>query len=307
MAHLHTHSDHNLNEHSTLSSNLNRAFIVGIVLNLAFVVVESVAGLMTGSLGLLTDAGHNLSDVAALALSLFAFRLAKIKPSVNYTYGYSKTTILVALANAVILLIAVGGIGIEAVKRFFHPEPLQGDIISIVAGIGIVVNGASAFLFIKNKEDDLNVKGAYLHLVADALVSLGVLIAGVLIMFTGWYWLDTVISLVIIVVIVYSSWHLLADSLRLSMDAVPPGVDIDKLKQLIMSNKGVTSVHHIHVWALSTTVNAMTAHLCIEESMSGTEEMDMKHHIKQELTKLKVHHATFETERGPEKCTEEVC
>lgn len=189
MAHDHSH-------HSTQTlTKVNRAFIIGIILNLAFVVIEFITGFYTNSLALLSDAGHNLSDVATLVLSLFALVMAKRKATAVYTYGFHKTTILASLANAVILLIAVGSIGWEAIQRFMHPEVTQGKAISIVAAIGIVINAASAFLFFKDKDKDLNVKGAYLHLLTDALVSVGVVIAGLIIMYTGLEWIDPLISL----------------------------------------------------------------------------------------------------------------
>ena len=307
MGHHHSHPHGGLNEHSSLSGHLNCAFIIGIVLNLVFVVVEAVAGLLTSSLGLLTDAGHNLSDVAALALSLFAFRLSKIKPNARFTYGYSKTTILVALANAVILLIAVGSIGVEAAHRFFHPKPVQGNIITMVAGIGIIINTISALLFLKDKDTDLNIKGAYLHLVADALVSLGVVVAGIAITYTSWYWMDTLVSVIIMLVILISTWSLLSDSLRLSLDAVPLHINIEEVKENIKEVNGICEVHHIHIWALSTTVNALTAHLIIDESLSGNDEKMLKENVKQLLRRLHIQHATLETERGEGKCAEGEC
>lgn len=305
MFHHHSHEGHN--ERSTLAGNLNRAFIIGIVLNIGFVILEVAAGFATNSLGLLTDAGHNLSDVAGLALSLLAFRMAKIKPDDRFTYGYSKTTILVALVNAVILLVAVGSIGVEAFKRFAHPEPLQGNIISVVAGIGIFVNVVSALLFLRYKERDLNLKGAYLHLMADALVSAAVVVAGLLIMYTGWFWIDSVVSIVVMVVILYSTWRLLTDSLRLSLDAVPRNVNLGNVKEEILKFDGVRDIHHIHVWALSTTVNAMTAHIIINETLSAVGEQHLKECIKNELLHMNIQHVTLETERGAGKCAFDGC
>jgi cobalt-zinc-cadmium efflux system protein len=299
--------EHHSHHHNIELTQLNRAFIAGIVLNSVFVIVEVAAGFATNSLALLTDAGHNLSDVAALALSLIALRLTKVKPDAQFTYGYSKTTILVALANAVILLIAIGGIGYEAMHRFLHPEPMQGSTMAIVAAVGIVVNTVSALLFLRDKDKDLNVKGAYLHLAADALVSLGVVIAGVIIIYTHWFWLDSAISLVIMVVILFSTWNLLWDSLRLSLDAVPKSVDMDKVKTEVMKIKGISDIHHIHVWALSTQVNAMTAHLIINEGLNSSEEYHLKEAVKHELLHLNIQHATLETERGKGKCEDEKC
>src|SRR6478736_811276 len=261
-------SEHHHHDHAPQLTSLNRAFIAGIILNLLFVVVEAVAGFYTDSLALLTDAGHNLSDVASLALALLAFKLAKLKPTETFTYGYQKTTILVALANAIILLIAIGGIGWEAAQRIFKPEPTPGFTIAIVAGIGLFINAFTAFLFFRDKEHDLNVKGAYLHMAADALVSLGVVLAGITIAFTGWYWLDTVISFVIIIVIFISTWRLLKDTLRLSLDGVPHNVDLQKVKAAILKIPGVKDVHHLHIWAISTTQNALTAHLVLASETS---------------------------------------
>lgn len=305
--HGHSHGHHHGHSHTVSSSNLNRAFIIGIVLNLAFVLVEGIAGWWTHSLALLTDAGHNLSDVASLALSLLAFRLAKVKANDSFTYGYSKSTVIVALANAIILLIAIGGIGVEAVQRFFHPEPMSGGIMAIVAGIGILVNASSAFLFFRDKDHDLNVKGAYLHLAADALVSLGVVVTGIIIIYTGLYWLDSVVSIIIMIVILISTWSLLSDSLRLSMDAVPRSIDMEKLRSSIKNIKGIQDIHHIHVWAISTTVNAMTAHLVVDENLASTEEQQLKENVRHELHHLNIQHVTLETERGEGKCEENEC
>ncbi len=297
----HDHAHH----HPTQGlSHVGRAFIIGIVLNLAFVVVECICGFYTNSLALLSDAGHNLSDVATLALSLFAFGMAKRKATAVYTYGYHKSTILASLANAVILLVAVGSIGWEAIQRFMHPQPAPGYTISIVAGIGIVINGASAFLFVKDKDSDLNVKGAYLHLISDALVSAGVVVAGLVIARTGITWMDPLISMAIMALVLHSSWGLLTESLKLSMDAVPAGIDPEKVKQLMQEQKGVSRAHHIHIWAIGTTRNAMTAHLVLEKGLSDQEVADLKQQLKHQLEHLNIHHATLETALVPaaEEC-----
>ncbi len=289
----HDHAHH----HPTQSlTHVGRAFLIGIVLNLAFVIIEFISGFYTNSLALLSDAGHNLSDVATLALSLFAFGMAKRKATTVYTYGYHKSTILASLANAVILLVAVGSIGWEAIQRFMHPEPTPGYTISIVAGIGIVINAASAFLFFKNKDSDLNVKGAYLHLITDALVSAGVVVAGFIIAFTGIAWIDPLISIVIMAIVLYSTWGLLTESLKLSMDAVPTGIDAEKIKQAMESQKGVSRVHHIHIWAIGTTRNAMTAHLILEKDLGDQEVTDLKQQLRHRLQDLNIQHATLETE-----------
>lgn len=275
---------------------LNRAFLIGIGLNLLFVTVEAAAGLATGSLALLSDAGHNLSDVASLGLSLVAFRLARIPPTSQYTYGYRKSTILISLLNAVILLVAVGAIGYEAVRRLEHPVPLQGGTVAIVAGVGILVNGASALLFLKDKDKDLNVKGAYLHLVADALVSLGAVAAGLLMLFTHWFWIDAAVSLAVMVVIVYSTWGLMTGSLRLSLDGVPAGITVEKVREQARGIPGVVDLHHVHIWAVSTTENALTAHVTISGSLTGEEVERVKHDLRQLLESLSIVHATLETE-----------
>lgn len=280
----------------TGASHLNRAFLAGIGLNLTFVAVEAVAGFTTGSLALLSDAGHNLSDVASLALSMLAFRLARIPPSSRYTYGYRKSTILISLLNAIILLIAVGAIGYEAIMRFSHPVALAGGPVAIVAGIGIVINSASAFLFFRDKEKDLNVKGAYLHLVADALVSLGTVAAGLLMMYTRQYWIDTAVSLLVMAVIVYGTWGLLRDSLRLSLDGVPVGITVSEIEAAAKKIPGVADLHHVHVWAVSTTENALTAHVTVQPGL-GPEQVDkLKTELKHMLHHMNITHCTLETE-----------
>ncbi len=304
--HTHDHSHGGHHHHGVSAATaLNKAFIAGIVLNSLFVVVQAVAGLITGSMALLSDAGHNLSDVASLVLSLLAFRLAKMKPTQSFTYGYKKSTILAALTNAVILLVAIGVIGVESVSRLMHPHPIEGGIVAIIAGIGIVVNFGSALFFFKDKEHDLNTKGAYLHLIADALVSLGVVIAGVAIKYTGWYWLDGAVSIAILITILISTWSLLTGSLRLSLDAVPAGIQPDEIEALILKMPGVESLHHMHIWAMSTTENALTAHLVLTDKLSFDEKVKAVHNIKHELLHNGIHHATIELESAKLPCDDE--
>lgn len=295
MSHEHSHQ----HSHTINAESLNKAFIIGIVLNLAFVVIEFAAGFWFDSLALLSDAGHNLSDVVSLVLALLAFRLAKVKANERYTYGYKKSTILVSLLNAVILLVAVGAIVIESIHKLNNPAVVPGGAIAWVAGVGVLINAFTAFLFMKDKEKDLNVKGAYLHMAADALVSVGVLVAGIVISRTGWYIIDPIIGLIVAVVILISTWNLLHDSLRLTLDGVPTSIDSQKVVKAIRALPGVDDVHHIHIWAISTTENALTAHIVLKQP-EGMQEV--KHLIRHRLEDFGIGHATLELEVPGEHC-----
>ena len=295
MSHEHSHQ----HSHAINAESLNKAFIIGIVLNLAFVVIEFAAGFWFDSLSLLSDAGHNLSDVVSLVLALLAFRLAKVKANERYTYGYKKSTILVSLLNAVILLVAVGAIVIESIHKLNNPAVVPGGAIAWVAGVGVLINAFTAFLFMKDKEKDLNVKGAYLHMAADALVSVGVLVAGIVISRTGWYIIDPIIGLIVAVVILISTWNLLHDSLRLTLDGVPTSIDSQKVVEAIRALPGVDDVHHIHIWAISTTENALTAHIVLKQPESMQE---VKHLIRHRLEDFGIGHATLEFEVPGEHC-----
>ena len=295
MSHEHSHQ----HSHAINAESLNKAFIIGIVLNLAFVVIEFAAGFWFDSLALLSDAGHNLSDVVSLVLALLAFRLAKVKANERYTYGYKKSTILVSLLNAVILLVAVGAIVIESIHKLNNPAVVPGGAIAWVAGVGVLINAFTAFLFMKDKEKDLNVKGAYLHMAADALVSVGVLVAGIVISRTGWYIIDPIIGLIVAVVILISTWNLLHDSLRLTLDGVPTSIDSQKVVEAIRALPGVDDVHHIHIWAISTTENALTAHIVLKQPESMQE---VKHLIRHRLEDFGICHATLEFEVPGEHC-----
>ena len=295
MSHEHSHQ----HSHTINAESLNKAFIIGIVLNLAFVVIEFAAGFWFDSLALLSDAGHNLSDVVSLVLALLAFRLAKVKANERYTYGYKKSTILVSLLNAVILLVAVGAIVIESIHKLSNPAVVPGGAIAWVAGVGVLINAFTAFLFMKDKEKDLNVKGAYLHMAADALVSVGVLVAGIVISRTGWYIIDPIIGLIVAVVILISTWNLLHDSLRLTLDGVPTSIDSQKVVEAIRALPGVDGVHHIHIWAISTTENALTAHIVLKQP-EGMQEV--KHLIRHRLEDFGIGHATLEFEVPGEHC-----
>ena len=295
MSHEHSHQ----HSHAINAESLNKAFIIGIVLNLAFVVIEFAAGFWFDSLALLSDAGHNLSDVVSLVLALLAFRLAKVKANERYTYGYKKSTILVSLLNAVILLVAVGAIVIESIHKLSNPAVVPGGAIAWVAGVGVLINAFTAFLFMKDKEKDLNVKGAYLHMAADALVSVGVLVAGIVISRTGWYIIDPIIGLIVAVVILISTWNLLHDSLRLTLDGVPTSINSQQVVESIRALPGIDDVHHIHIWAISTTENALTAHIVLKQA----EDMqEVKHLIRHRLEDFGIGHATLEFEVPGEHC-----
>jgi cobalt-zinc-cadmium efflux system protein len=296
MSHDHTHSHHH--DHAPKLDHLNAAFIWGIILNSLFVVIEAVTGFISHSLSLLTDAGHNLSDVASLALALLAFKLTKVSANNQYTY--------VSFFNALILFVAVGFIAYEAIIRFIHPEVIQGGTVAWVAFIGIGINAFTAWLFISHKEKDLNVKGAYLHMAVDAIVSLGVVVAGIIIYFTHLYWIDSAVSLIIVIVIIGGTWSLLKNSLRLEMDGVPTEINVEKIKAELLKVEGVINVHHVHVWALSTTENALTAHLVIrDEDMAAFD--NIKHDLRHRLLHMDIHHSTFEPEMASEKCEQVRC
>jgi cobalt-zinc-cadmium efflux system protein len=296
MEHSHSHA-HGAVEINQKNKNV---FLIGIGLNLAFVLAEVIAGFANNSMALLTDAGHNLSDVASLAISLVAFWMAKKKSTAVFTYGYKKTTVLAAHANAVVLLIAIGILGYESFTRLFQPEIVSGTTIAWIAALGIVINSVSAFLFFRQKHE-LNSKAAYLHLVADALVSLGVVIAGIVISYTHLYWIDPAIGLVIMVVILVSTWGLLRDSFKMTIDAVPAGIELDEIKKAITGVRHVKAVHHVHVWPLSTTENALTAHLVLDDNISFEEKLKVIDEVKHELLHYHIHHSTIELGKYPEE------
>ena len=247
------------------------AFALGIGLNLTFVAVEFTYGVLANSVALIADAGHNLSDVLGLVIAWIASVLTRRAPSSRYTYGLGGSSILAALFNAVLLLVAVGAIAWEAVLRLFHPEPVAIDAVMIVAAVGIIVNGVTAALFASGRKGDLNIRGAFLHMVADAAVSAGVVVASLIILYTGWLWLDPLTSLAIVGIIVWGTWSLLRDSLAMSVDAVPPSIDPQAVRNYLVSCAGVAAVHDLHIWPLSTTENALTAHLVFPAGHPGDE------------------------------------
>lgn len=296
MNHLHEHTHDHAHAVQINKRNVN-VFLIGIGLNVAFVLFEVIAGVVYNSMALLTDAGHNLSDVASLLISLIAFWMAKRQSNAVYTYGYKKTTVLAALANAVVLLIAVGVLGFESFRRLLMPEPVPGGVIAWVATIGIIVNGVSAFLFFRQKHE-LNSKAAYLHLLADALVSVGVVVAGIVISYTQQYWIDAAIGLVIMIVILVTTWGLLRDSFKMTIDAVPSGMELEKIKAVIAQTPHVRRVEHVHVWALSTTENALTAHVVVDDQLNFENKLQVVAEIKHTLEHHNIQHSTIELAGG---------
>jgi len=273
-----------------------RAFALAIGLNALFVAIEFTYGFIAHSTALMADAGHNLSDVLGLVLAWGAAALAKRAPTGRYTYGLRGSSILAALGNGLLLMVACGAIALEAVQRFSEPAPVQGMTVSIVAGIGVLINGFSAWLFMAGSKSDLNLRGAYLHMAADAALSLGVVISGLLIMGTGWTWVDPAVSLAIVVVIVIGTWSLLRESVLLSMAAVPPGVDAGAVRGFLCSQPGVKEVHDLHIWAMSTTENALTAHVVMPDGYPGDAALDaMTARLREDFS---IHHCTLQVEQG---------
>ncbi|HEX4963214.1 MAG TPA: cation diffusion facilitator family transporter [Thermoanaerobaculia bacterium] len=258
--HVHHHAGHS---HSHAPASFGRAFAIGVGLNLAFVVLEATWGVISHSLSLLADAGHNLSDVLGLLLAWGAAVLARRIPTERRTYGLRRSTTLAALFNAILLLVGVGAIAWEAIGRFRNPPPVAGGTVAWVAAVGIAVNTATALLFVAGRKSDINIRGAFLHMAADAAVSLGVAIAGVVILATGWSWLDPAVSLVISVVILIGTAGLLRDSFNLALDAVPPGIEVADVRRYLEGLPQVCEVHDLHIWGMSTTETALTAHLVI--------------------------------------------
>jgi cobalt-zinc-cadmium efflux system protein len=300
MAHDHHHTDENSDGHHHTPTDFGWRFMVGVVLNLVFVAVEALFGFAVHSLALVADAGHNLSDVLGLTLAWGAFALSRRAPSSRHTYGMRRSSILAALFNALFLLFAIGAIAWEAIQRFGHPEPVSGWTVVIVALIGIAVNGITALLFASGQKEDLNVRAAFVHMAADAAVSAGVVLGGLLILSTQWYWIDPVLSLAIAIIIFWGTWGLLRESVDLSLDAVPTSIDPQKVKVFLESWSGVVEVHDLHIWALSTTEPALTAHLVIPNHDHDDERLQK---ISQALTtEFGISHSTLQIECGSVPC-----
>jgi cobalt-zinc-cadmium efflux system protein len=280
--------------------SFNRAFAVGIALNIGFVAVEAWVGWRIGSLALLADAGHNLSDVAGLALAWAGALAGRLAPDDRHTYGWRRASILAAFANAMLLLVAMGSLALEAVQRLGSPVQTQGMIMIVVAAIGVVVNGATALLFMSGRSTDLNIRGAFLHMAADALVSLGVAAAGAAYLWTGWDWLDPVTSLAIAAIVVAGTWRLFRQSLHLMFDGVPDSVDLPAVKELLASQPGVADVHDLHVWAMSTSEIALSAHLVMPNGHPGDEFIDA---LADALhRRFGISHPTVQVETSPRPC-----
>lgn len=287
---------HSHHEHRPAKGQHDAAFAISTGLNFAFVVIEVVFGILAGSLALVADAGHNLGDVLGLSVAWGAALLARRRPTARRTYGWHSSSIFAALANASALLLTTGAIAWEAIQRLRHPQPVEGLTVVAVAGVGVVLNAASALLFRRGGERDMNVRAAFAHLAADAVLALGVVVAGILIHLTGWLWLDPVVSLVLSVSIVVGTWSLLRESLALALHAVPPGIEPDEVRAMLAGAPGVTEVHDLHIWAISTSDTALTAHLVMPNVESPDE------HLRSLGEELREHfgiaHATLQVESG---------
>ncbi len=299
MPHNHEHGGHDHGHDHTPPSN-NAAFAIGVTLNLAFVVAEVVYGLAANSLALLSDAGHNLSDVFGLLIAWGAIHIGKSLPTKRRTYGLRRSSILAALTNAIVLLVVVGGITWEAIGRFFHPEVVAGSTVMWVAAAGVVINTATALLFMAGRDKDLNIKGAFMHMAGDAAVSVGVILIGFAIRATGWHWLDPAVSILIGIVIVWGTWSLLRESVNLAMDAVPAGIDPHAVEAYLAGLAGVQAVHDLHIWGMSTTEVALTAHLVMPQPPTDDKFL---HEVSHELHEhFEIGHATIQIEHGDVEC-----
>lgn len=299
--HTHSHGDghgQGHGHHHHAPGSYGSAFAIGILLNSAFVLVEAGFGLWSGSMALVADAGHNLSDVLSLLIAWGAAYMSERPANARYTYGYKSSSILAALANAGLLLVALGAILIETVDRLFSPAPVQGLTMIAVAGVGIVINGATALMFMRGRKHDINIRGAYLHMAADALVSVGVVVAGIAILLTGALWIDPVTSLIIVGVIAVGTWGLLKDSVKMALHAVPDGIDEAAVRGFLEGLPGVSAVHDLHIWPMSTTETALTAHLVMPGGYPGSAFMrELAHELEHEF---RIGHATVQVETGEE-------
>jgi cobalt-zinc-cadmium efflux system protein len=294
--HAHEHGHSHGAGHSHAPKDFGKAFFIGILLNTGFVIAEVVYGLMSNSLALLADAGHNLGDVLGLALAWGASILVKRLPSKKFTYGLRSSSILAALINAVVLLVVTGGIAWEAILRFRHPSAVEGKIVIVIAAIGVLINTATALLFMSGRKGDLNVRAAFLHMAGDAAITLGVVVSGFVMIYTGWTWLDPAVSLVISLLVILATWGVLRESVKLALHAVPENVDIEKVKAYLTSVAGVTAVHDLHIWGMSTTETALTAHLVMPGGYPGDAARSAINEALNE--KFSIAHSTLQIEMG---------
>jgi cobalt-zinc-cadmium efflux system protein len=289
-------------DHDNKAENYNRSFAFGVILNIAFVAIEAIYGIFADSLALIADAGHNLSDVVSLLLAWGASLLATKAATEKRTYGYKKATVMASLISAILLLVALGGITWEAIGRFSFPKPVEGMTVIVVAAIGVVINTLTALLFVKGQKHDLNLRGAFLHMAADAGVSLGVVAAGILIIFKGWLWIDPVVSLIIVAIILIGTWGLFRDSINYAMDAVPDSIDIPAIRNYLMSFDCVNRIHDLHVWPLSTTEIALTVHIVVNnDSLDNNFLRNLQQHLHDNFG---IEHSTIqiETSMGENDC-----
>ena len=300
-----SHEHHHHHHHHVAADNgqMRKILWTAIILNLLFVGVEAGMGLWQNSLSLLSDAGHNLSDVFSLVLVVVGLHLVQLHSNEHYTYGYKKSTILISLANALLLLLAVGVILAESVHKLREPAAIDGAVISWTAGVGILINGLTTLLLMRGQKGDINIRGAFLHMAADTLVSIGVVISGLVISHTGWFIIDPIISIVIAIVILVSTWELLRDSMRLALDGVPEGIETEEVTQAMQDTAHVTDVHHLHIWAMSTTENALTAHVVVDDEHEAS---SVRKALKDTLREHGITHATIEIESG-EGCCDKEC
>jgi cobalt-zinc-cadmium efflux system protein len=297
--HSHDHCGHSHGDghhHHGVPKDYGSSFLIAIAMNTAFVIIEFAYGFIANSTALMADAGHNLSDVLGLLLSLGAAILSRKIPGGRFTYGLRSTSILAALMNAMFLMVACGIIAWEAIHRFSQVQEVAGLTVTLIAGVGIVINGVSAWLFVQGSKGDLNIRGAYLHMLADAAVSLGVAVAGLVMMFTGWYWLDPIVSLLIVTVIVIGTWGLLRESMQLALNAIPENIDATAVETYLRQCRGVADIHDLHIWGMSTTESALTVHLVIPEGYPGDAFMDEIMDTLKE--KYFIHHSTLQVEQG---------
>jgi cobalt-zinc-cadmium efflux system protein len=304
--HDHDHEHHHHHHHHEIAADnkkMRKILWAAILLNLLFVGVEAGVGIWQNSLSLLSDAGHNLSDVFSLILVVVGLHLAQVHSNERYTYGYKKSTILISLTNAILLFVAVGVIVAESIHKLSEPTVIDGSVISWTAAVGILINGVTTILLMRGQKNDINIRGAFLHMAADTLVSIGVVISGIIIKHTGWFIIDPIISLVIALVILISTWELLRDSMRLALDGVPEGIEVKEVSQLMLNTNHVTDVHHLHIWAMSTTENALTAHVVIDDEQKA---FDVRKALKEALHSQGINHATIEIEYG-DGCCDKTC